>query len=167
MSMTLGDAAKKLRSVVIGLTTEAFENKLTRIINKMDDIHKMVRASMITYLTNEAGEGRYPKMVTGNLVREIAQSGLTSREWTKVKVGTEIVYTIHSWLGIDNNGTGSHTVVTKNRRAPYAHYLNVGKSFVKYNGFFNDIEEKYRATFKKATIREISKAFGSNLTYRY
>lgn len=182
MSQSIEAFAKRLKSVVIGVTTEAFEDRLKSIMNNMSTIHKMVRAEMTMYLAGASGsaahigskggkdvfKGTYPKIKSGNLIKEIARSGLKSTKWTKVKIGNRTVYSIKNWLGIDNDGNGNRTVKTGDgRNAPYAYYLNVGKNFVKYHGYFDSIGVKYRATFKSIMDEEFQSAFGSNHTYRY
>lgn len=134
------------------MSEEAFKSRVDTLSKSMNNIMDYSREAVEQYLYREAGWSvrrgkafaKIPKIRSGNLIQNIAQGKLNSKPKYR-QIGSVLVATFKGWYALDNNGSGSHTVVTSDgRNAPYASYLNYSKRFPSYNGFFDLAKDIYR-----------------------
>lgn len=134
------------------MSEEAFKSRVDTLSKSMNNIMDYSREAVEQYLYREAGWSvrrgkafaKIPKIRSGNLIQNIAQGKLNSKPKYR-QIGSVLVATFKGWYALDNNGSGSHTVITSDgRNAPYASYLNYSKRFPSYNGFFDLTKDIYR-----------------------
>lgn len=130
------------------MSEEAFKVRVDALSDMMNDVTVESKNVVTNYLRGgfELGTnyGKIPNVISGNLIRKIAQGKLDSKPKYR-QIGSVLVATFKGWYALDNNGSGSHTVTTSDgRNAPYASYLNYSKRFPSYNGFFDLAKDIYR-----------------------
>lgn len=130
------------------MSEEAFKIRVDTLSDRMNDVMVESKNVVKNYLRGDfelgTNYGKIPNVISGNLIRKIAQGKLDSKPKYR-QIGSVLVATFKGWYALDNNGSGSHTVTTSDgRNAPYASYLNYSKRFPSYNGFFDLAKDIYR-----------------------
>ena len=130
------------------MSEKDFKSRVERLSDRMNDVMVESKNVVKNYLRGDSelgtNYGKIPNVISGNLIRKIAQGKLDSKPKYR-QMGSVLVATFKGWYALDNNGSGSHTVTTSDgRNAPYASYLNYSKRFPSYNGFFDLAKDVYR-----------------------
>ena len=153
------------------MSEEAFKGKVESLSKEMNNVMVMSKDAVKKYLLNQEGSMvgsiKFPRVITHNLVRNIAQGQINSKPKYR-QIGSVFVATFKGWYALDNNGKGRHTVVSPDdRSAPYASYLNYSKTKnnIAYNGFFDLTKDIYRQTLINNFESKYEQAFEK--TYRY
>ncbi len=151
------------------MSEEAFKIKVERLSDKMNDVMIESKNAVKNYLRGDfelgTNYGKIPNVISGNLIRKIAQGKLDSKPKYR-QIGSVLVATFKGWYALDNNGSGAHTVTTSDgRSAPYASYLNYSKRFPSYNGFFDLAKDIYRQSLIDNFEDSYNHSFEK--TYRY
>lgn len=152
---------KKLKVV----TEEVFMEKVNNISKKLKSVSDMSRAMMIRYLTSFAGSSKFPKVRSGNLVKNLPQGKFQTNPII-TRNGSVIKATFKGWYGVDTQDIGglSHTVhrtTGKNSPAPYAYFLNTLSKYKKYNGYFDKAMVAYSKELNDNLDHMLNQELGS------
>ena len=162
---------KTIKSLISGIekrlkviTEEVFMEKVNNIAKKLKSVSEISRKMMVSYLTSFAGSGKFPKVRSGNLVKNLPQGNFNINP-TITRTGSIIKATFKGWYGLDTQDIAGipHTVLRtsgKNSPAPYAYFLNTLSKYKKYNGYFDKAMVAYDKELSNNLDKMLNKELG-------
>lgn len=159
--------SNSLNAKVNKISDNLFKQRVKALYDSMTEVHASVLKYIKMYLVGQMGNTPFPKVRTGNLLRNIMYEKIKISKIKYSKIGANLSAEFTVSYFIDSTPNGNPLVKSRKQGRPYARYLNYSKLFPEYNGFFDKISDEYREDFLDRVNTKAKKLFSKNEYYRY